>query len=280
MRRPLIFTTIYLLSGCTTIPVPVKLHTPVQTKSIEALQVQYTYLYLPENSREAKYFRNAYSSANATEKPAIRNRIIYELLTAIDDNYFVFESNLRETAGMKDTVVDWLSLTLTGAASISTGGAPRILAAIDTGLKGANASVDKNMLGAMVPTLLINRMRADRSDIEKKLYTSMKLTDSEYPLEAALRDIVNYWAQGSVTAAMSSLAAATAKQADTAAGAATDARTVQTSASAATAAAEAASAAAIAATTAARAASTAATLAATAPAIASSAAAAATRPEK
>ena len=152
---------------------------------------------------------------DAADPKLERNRIIFELLGIIDDNYARYELALRSDRAYKDIGVKILSLALTGAATIS--GSSHALAALDTGLKGGSEAVDTAAFRNQTPELLINRMRASRSAIAEQIYVRMNDEESRYPIEAARTDLNRYYNAGSVTAALASLAASTAIEASSAA---------------------------------------------------------------
>ena len=161
------------------------------------------------NSESAKYFWEKYN--NATDKKSEQNRIIYELMELVDRDFGKFEIALRSDRAYKDITVKIFSLALSGAASLATESTANVLAALDTGLKGASEAIDKEAFQNHGPELLINKMRADRAVIAARIYKSMTKTDNQYPLQAAILDIGRYYSAGSVTSALASLAAATAR---------------------------------------------------------------------
>jgi len=168
-----------------------------------------TYDYV--NPYAGNHFRKQYRCAD--DRAAERNRILYELMGIIDDDFSKFERDLRSDRAYKDVLVAWTSISLTGVASLATTGVANILAAVDTGLKGANEAVDRNAFREKGPELLINTMRAQRARVAKNIYERMRETDAQYPLEAGLRDVVHYYHAGFVTAALAALAEETAKDA-------------------------------------------------------------------
>lgn len=169
----------------------------------------YTYDYnTPTNTN---YFRKRYEAA--TDKEAERNRIVFELMGAVDEDFSKFERALRSDRAYKDIAVKWTSIGLTAGASLASQGAANILAAIDTGLKGANEAVDKNAFRDNTPEVLINKMRAKRAEMASQIYESMNKKVGAYPLEAAIRDVSRYYSEGFVTSALAALAASTAIEA-------------------------------------------------------------------
>jgi len=161
-------------------------------------------------------FRDAYAkAADDAARKQLRNRYAFNLLGMVDAEYSDFEKDLRSDRARKDVFVDWTSIALTAAATVTgTSHVKTILAAIDTGLKGANASVDKNVFQQKGTESLINQMRADRAAIADRIYVGLNKEVVAYPLEAMLRDIVAYYSAGSVTSALVSLANVSAAEAD------------------------------------------------------------------
>jgi hypothetical protein len=104
----------------------------------------------------ANYFKNAIGQAK--DKKAERNRVLFELLGIVDDEYARFEITLRSDRTLKDILVTIVSLGLTGTATLASEGTAHTLAAIDTGMKGANAAVDSNAFRDKAPELIINTM--------------------------------------------------------------------------------------------------------------------------
>ena len=161
-----------------------------------------------------RYFKTAYE--NATDDKArkvVRNRAIYELLTVIDSDYANFEIDVRFDRSTKDTVVTWISIALTGTASLATKGTANTLAAIDTGMKGADAAFNTNFLRDKSNEILMNSMRGNRAIVLKKIYESMVKEVPDYPLEFAIKDLVEYYNQGTLTSALNSLISETAASA-------------------------------------------------------------------
>jgi hypothetical protein len=168
-----------------------------------------TYSYTSTNA--GNFFKTAFNQA--ADKKAERNRIIYELMGIIDSDFEKFAIRLRSDRAYKDTIISLVSLGLTGGASLSSKTTANILAAIDTGLKGGNDEVNLNAWGNDAPELLINKMNALRSTIQGRIYDNMKKEVTDYPLEAMISDMSDYYQAGSVTKALVDLNASTAKEA-------------------------------------------------------------------
>ena len=217
MRAHVLVGMTFLISaastGCSELRGPLSLSDPPSVK----IRTTYAYVIPEGGPTPPNYFQTKFDDAkNDTAKKAVRNRIVYELMRLVDDDYGKFEGDLRGDRAYKDTIVKIVSLVLTGGASLAQKTAANTLSALDTGLKGANEAIDANAFRSYTPELLINRMRTNRAEVAAKIYKSMDQPVDKYPLEAAIRDIVNYYKQGSVTSALASLAATTSKEADTA----------------------------------------------------------------
>lgn len=167
------------------------------------------------NSSTQKCFRTAYEeqSTDATKQKSVRNRIVYELMGIVDDDFTRFQREFRKDLVAKDLGVKVVSLLLTAGASVASEGAAQTLAAIDTGLKGVNETLDTTAYRNYSSEFLISKMRADRAAVATRIYFSLEQAVDIYPLEAALRDIVEYYSQGTVTSALTSLVNSTAKEA-------------------------------------------------------------------
>jgi hypothetical protein len=154
MGRYILFAILmFSLIGCSEMP------RRIDTSQSTAIGTSLTYEY--KNQTATNYFKNAYDKASDKKKE--RNQILFELLGIVDDEFSEFERQLRSDRAYKDVVVKILSLALTGVASLSGESAANTLAAIDTGLKGANEAVDRSAFRDHAPELLINRMRANRA---------------------------------------------------------------------------------------------------------------------
>lgn len=159
---------------------------------------------------DPNYFWNVYNRATTANKTAIRDDIMFELMDVVDADYQRFELHLRSDRAYKDFGVKVASLSLTTAASFASEGAAHILAAIDTGLKGASDAVDVSAFNSLAPEIIINQMRADRLDIAAEIKCKMKEGADVYSLQEGIRDIGRYFSAGSVTSALTSLAGSTA----------------------------------------------------------------------
>ena len=169
------------------------------------------YTYVKPDGQNVKaddksYYLNAYQAVGA-DQVAVRNSIISDLMSIVDHDYFRFEENVRSDRAYKDALVTITSIALTATASAMGGGAAKTLSAIDTGLKGANAAIDKEAFVNQTTVALINQMNADRDSIATTIVKSRTKTIAEYPLETGLQDVGRYFMAGTLTHAIVALGA-------------------------------------------------------------------------
>lgn len=214
-----LIVTASLMSACATENEPLNHRTRPPTN----IGVPQSFKYATDDSSTRPYFLTAYEEAGL-RKVEVRNRILIELMGLIDNNYGQFERELSATSRGKNFGVSSTSLVLTGIASFASGGAANVLAAVDTALKGISTAVDKDLLAGKATEALVYQMQANRSKRQELIFRSMKSDEVEYPLEFGLRDLINYFNEGSVTFALVSMTQTVAAAAASAASSARDAR--------------------------------------------------------
>jgi hypothetical protein len=168
------------------------------------------------STENGPYFRTAYTSAagNDIAQKAVRAAIAHDLMREIDEEYHKFERALRSDRAYKDVVTQFGSIGLSAAATVTgTSSVKSILSVIDTGLKGANATIDKTVFWEKASETLISQMRASRAKVANQIFQGLDKSPSAYPLEALLRDIGSYYDAGNVTSALVDLANQTNDQA-------------------------------------------------------------------
>jgi hypothetical protein len=170
------------------------------------------YTYVKPDGQNVKaddksYYLNAYTAQGA-DQVAVRNSILSDLMSIVDHDFFRFEEDIRSDRAYKDALVTITSIVLTATATAMGGGAAKTLSAIDTGLKGANAAIDKEAFVNQTTVALINQMNADRDSIATAIVNSRTKKIDEYPLETGLQDIGRYFMAGTLTHAIVALGAA------------------------------------------------------------------------
>ncbi|MBA4147262.1 MAG: hypothetical protein H0X66_04040 [Verrucomicrobia bacterium] len=204
----LLLPLLFLVTGCNAVRYGAS--KPIQPLSLKHLRFDYT------NANAGNYFRTEYASAG-TNQVAIRNAIIEEVMGVMDSSYNTYEWSLRDLKTIKDTVADLTALGLTTASTAVGGAATKtILSGIATGVLGANATLDKNVFKDQTIQTLQLQMQAQRKIQEARIAQRMTNSVNVYPLEAALRDLEEYYFAGSVTRALQAMVT-TAQQSKTAA---------------------------------------------------------------
>ncbi|NTW54438.1 MAG: hypothetical protein HGB15_06725 [Chlorobaculum sp.] len=220
-----------LLSGCGSSYTTQK---PFTTEKVNMWNVDLYYKYTKTDSlgtsgtdAQGAYFWSAYDGeSDSDKKKIIRNKIMYELMFVIDDNYNDFEERLRSNAAIKSAWAEIVSQALsTTGAIIPAGNATRVLAAVDTGWKGSNKAFDQHILAGKMMDSIIKSMRASRDQEAAKIFKNMEAGVETYPLAAGLKDLGKYKRQGSLDTAMTFIAEEVGIKAKAAADSANEAAT-------------------------------------------------------
>ena len=188
-----VFVACLVVTGCST----VQATKPPLISAARLPSFNYT------SPRAANYYLTLYSNAAPADKARVRNAILSDLMAVIDLNYHEFETRLGTDKAVKDTTAEIATLGLT-AASAAVGGeeVKTILSAVATGVVGANSVLDKNILQNNTIQTLELEMRSLRAQKERDLLEGMARTDSQYPLQSGIRDVIAYYYAGSLTDAM------------------------------------------------------------------------------
>jgi hypothetical protein len=145
----------------------------------------------------------AYRGANPERRNAIRNSTVLGRMYAIDLAYSEFEKELTSEGQQVPFATTIASIALSGSGSIVAGAATKsLLAALDTGLKGAGEAYEKKILIGKTIETLQQTMRANRNRIRAGIVANLSLSDAQYPLELALGDVENYYNAGTITGGM------------------------------------------------------------------------------
>lgn len=168
-------------------------------------------LYYNYNKPDAtNYFRSLYR-AQATNEPAqriVRNEIILELRTLINQNYAAYEVALRDDRSIKDIAANLSAMGLTAASTVAGGAATKtILSAIATGVLGANSEIDRQLFKSLTVEALTHEMRKLRTIQETNILGNLSKPTTDYPLDMALDDLNHLYQEGFVSRALQELVA-------------------------------------------------------------------------
>jgi len=169
---------------------------------------------------DMKSYQNEQDGDNDPERlKGLRDKIIYGLMSEIDDSYGQFFRRLY--AGKANLAVsgDSLVLGLTAASTIATHTPTKtILSALGTAVTGVNLSVDKNFFAQQTFQTIAVAMQTRRDKAREKITQSLDDDVQDYPMESAKRDLVAYFYAGTLPGGLQELqeeaASAAIKQAD------------------------------------------------------------------
>jgi hypothetical protein len=161
-------------------------------------------------------YRNKYDEAlnqsSRSDKAKFeRNKIVYDLLGMIDTEHAKFMNDIKNSVAGKNILADFFVLGLNAAGAVTGGEAIKTILAVTSGaVVGANSSIDKNEFANNTINSIYCQMMASKLKIETKIMTALKLNTTEYPLEAALRDVWHYYLAGTLLQAVADLTQTTA----------------------------------------------------------------------
>jgi hypothetical protein len=142
---------------------------------------------------------------NSSKALIDRNRLIYLAIDEMDLNFYDFQKHTREKRAFFQTVLDVLEIGASTAISITNGTRAKTLIAEGLGaVQAGRTSINKNF--ALKDTqILFNKMVAKRADILATILTKSVQDVEQYPFEASLIDLINYFKAGTFDGAMENL---------------------------------------------------------------------------
>lgn len=201
MKRVITLASVLLLTlfitGCpnTRTPMP----SPITDKLIQNRIAQITTL--------VNDYDSAMSSDDLPKAKAKRDALIFLCISLINDNYDNFEDSLFTDRATANVAGDFAELSLTALTGFTNGERVKsILGIVATAVKGARKSVDVNFFRERTTEIICLKMRAARDRVRANIYTGLNSPASEYPLGAAIDDLVDYLHAGSVNTALLELA--------------------------------------------------------------------------
>lgn len=142
-----------------------------------------------------------------------RNELLEEALPYIDDAYIDFITNIQRGRDRGNFVADLVELGTSGAVGITKGErAIQILGVALTAFRGGRRSADLNFYKDTATPILISKMDGNRAKVRAVILTREKQEVSDYPVGAAMADIVDYYNAGTLVRAFTELAKDTAVQ--------------------------------------------------------------------
>lgn len=150
---------------------------------------------------------NIFTDSNLLEHARVeRNQILTELLNIIEAEHGEYERSMLFRKSTTEMIFDFAELGLSGAGTVVGGASTKaILAAIATGTKGAEISVNKRVFHDQAIEAIQAQMRAAQKSRKAQIIESMQTNVLAYPLELGLADVVEFYYDGTLTRAFQAM---------------------------------------------------------------------------
>ena len=143
----------------------------------------------------------------------VRNDVLENALPFIDAAYVDFINDLQAGRDRTNFVADVVELGTTAAVGITNGERPlQILGVALTAFRGGRRSADLNFYKEQTTPVLISKMDGNRANVRATILTREQASVDDYPLGAAISDIVDYYNAGTLVRAFTELQKDTALQ--------------------------------------------------------------------
>lgn len=144
----------------------------------------------------------------------IRNELIEDAIPYIDDAYLDFITGLQSGRDRNSFIADVVELGTTAAIGITNGERPlQILGVALTAFRGGRRSADLNFYKEQSTPILINKMDDNRAKVRETILRREKSEVEDYPMGAAIADIVEYYNAGTLVRAFTQLSKDTGAEA-------------------------------------------------------------------
>lgn len=154
-----------------------------------------------------KYMISTNENANIDKKK--RNQIQSEIMARSDANCAKFRKFLFAVHGTRKLFLRSITLAMSGAGTIVTGGASQVFSGISTGFQGVDETYDAEILQKQAITLILQTIRSTRKSLKKDINDNRKkLEIDDYSVEAAVQDAGEYHNLCSLTEALAVLGSA------------------------------------------------------------------------
>lgn len=136
----------------------------------------------------------------------VRNELLEEALPFIDSAYIDFITDIQAGRDRDNFIADVIELGTTGAVGITNGERPlQILGVALTAFRGGRRSADLNFYKEQATPVLISKMDGNRAKVRTTILEREKQKVEDYPLGAAIADIVDYYNAGTLVRAFTEL---------------------------------------------------------------------------
>lgn len=142
----------------------------------------------------------------AGSKAGLRNQYIRILMAKVDTEYFKFTNDLYVGRSSIGFTGDLASLGLTAASTIvGDKDLKTILSGTATAVTGSSASFDKRFFQDQAIGALLTTMNASRLAVEATITANLKKPSSEYTLDDAILDVLQYHRAGTLLHAIAEI---------------------------------------------------------------------------
>ncbi|HXQ70252.1 MAG TPA: hypothetical protein VN844_07175 [Pyrinomonadaceae bacterium] len=137
---------------------------------------------------------------------AVRNELLENALPFVDEAYEDFVTDLQAGRDRANFVADIVELSTTAAVGITNGERPlQIMGIALTAFRGGRRSADLNYFKEQTTPVLITKMDGNRAKVRATILTREQTSVDQYPLGAAISDIVDYYNAGTLVRAFTEL---------------------------------------------------------------------------
>ena len=156
---------------------------------------------------------NAMAPTDADKRKALRDTIVLNRIRAFDAEFSLFQRALTSDNNWFSTGTDLTAFALNGFGAVTgTAATKSALAAASSGVMSAQGAVNKDLYYQKTISAIVTQMEANRGKVKLAIFTSLKLSDAEYPLARAESDLADLNDAGSLNGAISSITQASSNE--------------------------------------------------------------------
>lgn len=147
------------------------------------------------------------NAQNLDKARQIRDEVIYRLIRITDYNYFQFENDLYVKRASGSVLADIIDTGANLAATISNGERTKtIINASLIAFRGSRKSASMHYFQEQTADVLITKMQTTRNRVLAEMLSQIHDKNvKEYPLDAALGDVIKYFYAGTLPRALQEL---------------------------------------------------------------------------
>lgn len=133
---------------------------------------------------------------------ARRNRAVYELLMVMDYYYLVYEGNIIAGRANGSFYTDTATAFLATGSAAASGNLATALAALASLTTTTKATWDRAFYADRTDAILLMRMRADRTEIRRRIDLGLSVPYADYTMPQAVNDLHVYFRAGTLASAV------------------------------------------------------------------------------